>query len=87
MAGGSDRPAVPVALGVFYVYRDPAEHQIFLQSRSRRTVDWASLSLGLNKPEKPPRERSAPRPAEASYMKHRTEGHTETNISDRKSVV
>jgi DNA phosphorothioation-associated putative methyltransferase len=55
--------AVPVALGVFYVYRDPAEHQIFVQSRSRRTVDWDSLSLGLNKPEKPPRERSTPRPA------------------------
>ena len=52
---------VPVALGVFYVFRDPAEHQLFLQSRSRRTVDWASLSLGLSKPEKPPREHRAAR--------------------------
>lgn len=35
--------AVPASLGVFYVFRDSANHQLFVQSRSRRTVDWSTL--------------------------------------------
>jgi DNA phosphorothioation-associated putative methyltransferase len=57
--------AVPVALGVFYLFRDPAEYQIFLQSRSRRNVDWAFISLGFGRPEKQlrqPRAARSPRP-------------------------
>ena len=44
--------AVPVALGVFYVFRDPAEQQDFLSARSRRTIDWTQISarLGLGGP-------------------------------------
>jgi DNA phosphorothioation-associated putative methyltransferase len=44
--------AIPVALGIFYIFRDPNAQQLFLQSRSRRAIDWRSLSLGLNKPER-----------------------------------
>jgi DNA phosphorothioation-associated putative methyltransferase len=42
--------AVPVALGIFYVFRDPLDHQAFLTARSRRRVDWESLPLGLGEP-------------------------------------
>jgi SAM-dependent methyltransferase len=44
--------AVPVALGIFYVFRDPAEQQDFLSARSRRAVDWSQISarLGLGGP-------------------------------------
>lgn len=47
-----DTTAVPVALGVFYVFRDPADQQDFLSARSRRTVDWTQISarLGLGGP-------------------------------------
>ena len=53
-----ERSAVPAALGVFYVFRDPADHQGFLQSRSRRTVDWSALTLRFEKPEKTPQGRT-----------------------------
>jgi hypothetical protein len=45
--------AVPVALGVFYVFRDPAEQQDFLSARSRRAIDWGKISarLGLGGPQ------------------------------------
>jgi DNA phosphorothioation-associated putative methyltransferase len=39
--------AVPVALGIFYVFRDPSDHQLFIQSRSRRRVDWGSVQIGV----------------------------------------
>ncbi len=44
--------AVPVALGVFYVFREPAEQQDFLSARSRRAIDWTQISarLGLGAP-------------------------------------
>ena len=42
--------AVPVALGVFYVFRRLADHQEFLTARSRRRIDWESMSLGLGGP-------------------------------------
>jgi DNA phosphorothioation-associated putative methyltransferase len=44
--------AVPVGLGVFYVFRDPAEQQDFLSARSRRAIDWTQISarLGLGGP-------------------------------------
>jgi hypothetical protein len=47
-----DSTAVPVALGVFYVFRDPADQQDFLSARSRRTIDWTQISarLGLGGP-------------------------------------
>lgn len=40
-----DMPAVAAALGVFYVFRDPSEHQLFVQLRSRRTIDWSTLTI------------------------------------------
>jgi hypothetical protein len=44
--------AVPVALGVFYVFREPADQQDFLLARSRRAIDWTQVSarLGLGGP-------------------------------------
>lgn len=47
-----DCTAVPVALGIFYVFRDPADQQDFLSARSRRSIDWAQISarLGLGGP-------------------------------------
>src|SRR5581483_48547 len=44
--------AVPVELGVFYVFRDPAELQDFLSARSRRAIDCTQISarLGLGEP-------------------------------------
>lgn len=47
-----DATAVPVALGVFYVFRDPAGQQDFLSARSRRAMDWTQISarLGLGGP-------------------------------------
>jgi hypothetical protein len=44
--------AVPVSLGVFYVFRDPLEQQDFLSARSRRAIDWTRISerLGLGGP-------------------------------------
>lgn len=61
--------AVPAALGVFYVFRDPADHQGFLQSRSRRSVDWSALTLRFEKPEKPPKVQRQPRLSR--YEEHR----------------
>jgi hypothetical protein len=57
--------AVPVGLGVFYVFRDPAEQQEFLSTRSRRAIDWTQISarLGLGGP---PADRW-----EALYAEHR----------------
>ena len=45
--------AVPVALGIFYVFRDPAEQQDFLSARSRRAIDWSQITarLGLGGPQ------------------------------------
>lgn len=47
-----DCTAVPVAVGVFYVFRNPEEHQDFLSARSRRPIDWNQISsrLGLGGP-------------------------------------
>ena len=44
--------AVPVSLGVFYVFRNPTDQQDFLSVRSRRTIDWTQISarLGLGGP-------------------------------------
>lgn len=45
--------AVPAALGIFYVFRDPTEQNDFLSARSRRAIDWAQISarLGLGGPQ------------------------------------
>ena len=47
-----DSTALPVALGVFYVFRDPVDQQVFLSARSRRAIDWTQISarLGLGGP-------------------------------------
>ena len=47
-----DTTAVPVALGVFYVFRNPVEQQDFFSARSRRSIDWKQISsrLGLGSP-------------------------------------
>lgn len=44
--------AVPVALGIFCVFRDPVEQQDFLSARTRRAIDWGQISarLGLGRP-------------------------------------
>ena len=62
---GLETPAVPVALGIFYVFRDSGEYQLFLQSRSRRSIDWDSLDLGLSKQHTPRKVPRAARPARA----------------------
>nr|WP_226894754.1 DNA phosphorothioation-associated putative methyltransferase [Luteolibacter marinus] len=43
--------AVPVALGIYFAFRDPADYHDFIASRSRRFIDWESISrrLGLLK--------------------------------------
>jgi DNA phosphorothioation-associated putative methyltransferase len=47
-----ETPAIPVGLGVFYVFRDPAEYHDFLASRSRRAINWQEISarLGFSRP-------------------------------------
>ncbi len=47
-----DCTAVPAALGVFYVFRNPAHQQDFLFARNRRPIDWNQISarLGLGAP-------------------------------------
>ncbi len=47
-----DCTAVPVGLGIFYVFRDPSEQQDFLSARNRRAIDWTQISarLGLGGP-------------------------------------
>lgn len=60
---GLEMSAVPVALGIFYVFRNSGEHQMFLQSRSRRSIDWDSIGLGLAKPQSSPKPPRAVRPA------------------------
>jgi hypothetical protein len=47
-----DCTAVPVSLGIFYVFRNPTEQQDFMSARSRRTIDWSQISarLGLGGP-------------------------------------
>ncbi len=53
-----ETPAAPVALGIFFVFRDPAEHEDFLRSRTRRAVDWSAIHARLVLP--PPRTPRAP---------------------------
>ena len=42
-----DVPAVPVAVGIFYVFSNPTAHELFVQSRSRRKVVWKDLGIDL----------------------------------------
>ena len=62
-----ETPAVAAALGVFYIFRDPGEHQMFVQLRSRRSIDWSTVTV------RPPRL-SAP---------HRGRGVSEVGRSRR----
>ncbi len=39
--------AIPAGPGVFYVFKDPVAGQSFLANRSRRKIDWESISLKL----------------------------------------
>ena len=60
--------ATPVALGIFYVFRDPADQQDFLSARTNRRNDWSRLSdrLGFGAP----RERRS-RLRTALYQAHK----------------
>jgi DNA phosphorothioation-associated putative methyltransferase len=44
--------ATPVALGIFFVFRDHADQQDFLAARTKRRIDWTQLAgrLGLGTP-------------------------------------
>lgn len=42
-----DTSAVAVGLGIFYVFRCPADQQQFLSNRTRRSINWVELSRGL----------------------------------------
>ncbi len=46
-----DAEAVPVAMGIYFVYREVVQLQDFLSSRTQRFIDWESLSsrLGLRR--------------------------------------
>jgi DNA phosphorothioation-associated putative methyltransferase len=72
--------ATPVALGIFYVFRNPADHQDFLSARAKRNIDWHRLSgrLGLGAP----REHSA-RIRAALYEKHKDllDGFADTMVN------
>jgi len=55
--------AIPVTLGIFYVFRDPIAEQEFLQRRNRRVIDWTQLRLrtGLGyREDRPRRQRVDP---------------------------
>lgn len=43
-------PAVPVAVGIFYVFSTPTDHELFAQSRSRRKVVWKDLGIDFGTP-------------------------------------
>jgi DNA phosphorothioation-associated putative methyltransferase len=43
-------PAVPVAVGIFYVFKSPTDLELFMQSRSRRKVVWKDLGIDLGTP-------------------------------------
>lgn len=47
-----DVSAVPLALGVFVVFRDVRDQQDFLSARSRRQLDWNAISarIGFRRP-------------------------------------
>jgi len=60
---------LPASLGVFYVFRSTLEHQAFLQSRSRRAMDWGALGLRWERPEKRISTPRATRPSR--YELHR----------------
>ncbi len=51
--------ATPVSLGIFYVFRDQSDQQLFLQSRFRRNIDWKSLRIvrRAEPPSRAPRKR------------------------------
>ncbi len=42
--------AIPLCLGVYVVYRNPCDGQTFLSHRSRRDIDWGTISRRLGKP-------------------------------------
>ena len=63
--------AIPVAIGIFYIFRDPSEHQLFVQGRSRRHVDWDGLKLNCTKTKRLPQEPRAVRPPRPDrFAKH-----------------
>jgi len=64
-----ERLPVPVSMGLFYVFRDPLQHQAFLTARSRRSIDWASVQL--ERPTRLPREPRERTPRVDKYETHR----------------
>jgi DNA phosphorothioation-associated putative methyltransferase len=77
-----DVTAVPASLGVFYVFKEATDQQGFLQSRSRRVVDWDSLGLRWERPQKKERtprvpllpQRAQARPLHEEPHSHRHRG-------------
>ena len=65
-----DTTAIPVALGIFYVFRDAADQQDFLSRRTRRVMECGTLSarLGLGRPAAPSSRR---RIRLALYQQHK----------------
>lgn len=59
--------AVAVSPGIFFIFKSPRDHQQFLESRSRRQIDWNALSLHFF-PSKDDRERIR---KEQLYTAHR----------------
>jgi len=51
-------PAVPVAVGIFYVFSNPTDYELFVQSRSRRKVVWKDLGIDFGTPDRA-RERNS----------------------------
>ena len=60
---------VPVSMGLFFVFRDPLQNQAFLTARSRRNIDWASVTF--ERPARPPRQPRERIPRVDKYALHR----------------
>ena len=43
-----EQTAIPVALGIFYVFREPFDLQRFLVSRTKRVIAWEDLAIRVN---------------------------------------
>lgn len=62
--------AVPVALGIFYVFRDPTEQQQFLARRTHRSADWDLLKARTGFLPPPGRSRKSPLDQHRELLEH-----------------
>jgi DNA phosphorothioation-associated putative methyltransferase len=60
--------AIPAALGIYYVFRNPVEAEEFLNTRTRRFIDWTQLHSRLGLPK---RKKSAEERLVEQYEKHK----------------